>query len=76
MGRVQDSVDHLLVSTTGANENSLKMRPPLGCQAEHIDRLWSTKDFEYSALDPTLKCQHKRPSIGSSPKNYDTTISC
>jgi 4-aminobutyrate aminotransferase-like enzyme len=28
----------VLVSTTGANEDSLKVRPPLVCQAEHVDR--------------------------------------
>jgi 4-aminobutyrate aminotransferase-like enzyme len=29
--------DGLPVSTTGANEDSLKVRPPLVCQAEHVD---------------------------------------
>jgi 4-aminobutyrate aminotransferase-like enzyme len=29
--------DGVLVSTTGANEDSLKVRPPLVCQAEHVD---------------------------------------
>lgn len=29
--------DGVLVSTTGANEDSLKVRPPLICQAEHVD---------------------------------------
>ncbi|WP_105404670.1 MULTISPECIES: aspartate aminotransferase family protein [Neorhizobium] len=29
--------DGVLVSTTGANEDSLKVRPPLVCQAEHAD---------------------------------------
>lgn len=29
--------DCVLVSTTGANEDSLKVRPPLICQAEHVD---------------------------------------
>jgi 4-aminobutyrate aminotransferase-like enzyme len=28
----------VLVSTTGANEDSLKVRPPLVCQAEHVAR--------------------------------------
>jgi len=28
----------VLVSTTGANEDSLKVRPPLVCQPEHVDR--------------------------------------
>lgn len=30
--------DGVLVSTTGANEDSLKVRPPLVCRAEHVDR--------------------------------------
>ena len=30
--------DGVLVSTTGANENPLKVRPPLVCQAEHVDQ--------------------------------------
>jgi 4-aminobutyrate aminotransferase-like enzyme len=30
--------DGVLVSTTGANEDSLKVRPPLVCQAEHVDQ--------------------------------------
>jgi 4-aminobutyrate aminotransferase-like enzyme len=29
--------DGVLVSTTGANEDSLKVRPPLICQAKHVD---------------------------------------
>lgn len=29
--------DGVLVSTTGANEDSLEVRPPLVCQAEHVD---------------------------------------
>jgi 4-aminobutyrate aminotransferase-like enzyme len=29
--------DGVLISTTGANEDSLKVRPPLICQAEHVD---------------------------------------
>ncbi|WP_411970733.1 hypothetical protein [Mesorhizobium sp. BR-1-1-10] len=29
--------DGVLVSTTGANEDSLKVRPPLVCEAEHVD---------------------------------------
>ncbi|MER9504800.1 aminotransferase class III-fold pyridoxal phosphate-dependent enzyme [Mesorhizobium sp. M0579] len=29
--------DGVLISTTGANEDSLKVRPPLVCQAEHVD---------------------------------------
>jgi 4-aminobutyrate aminotransferase-like enzyme len=29
--------DGVLVSTTGANEDALKVRPPLICQAEHVD---------------------------------------
>ena len=29
--------DGVLVSTTGVNEDSLKVRPPLVCQAEHVD---------------------------------------
>ena len=29
--------DGVLVSTTGANEDSLKVRPPLVRQAEHVD---------------------------------------
>lgn len=30
--------DGVLVSTTGANEDSLKVRPPLVCKAEHVDQ--------------------------------------
>jgi 4-aminobutyrate aminotransferase-like enzyme len=30
--------DGVLISTTGANEDTLKVRPPLVCQAEHVDR--------------------------------------
>jgi len=29
--------DGVLVSTTGAHEDTLKVRPPLVCQAEHVD---------------------------------------
>ena len=29
--------DGVLISTTGANEDSLKVRPPLVCEAEHVD---------------------------------------
>jgi 4-aminobutyrate aminotransferase-like enzyme len=29
--------DGVLISTTGANEDTLKVRPPLVCQAEHVD---------------------------------------
>lgn len=30
--------DGVLISTTGANEDTLKVRPPLICQSEHVDR--------------------------------------
>ena len=30
--------DGVLISTTGANEDTLKVRPPLVCQEEHADR--------------------------------------
>lgn len=30
--------DGVLISTTGANEDSLKVRPPLICEAQHVDR--------------------------------------
>jgi 4-aminobutyrate aminotransferase-like enzyme len=30
--------DGVLISTTGVNEDTLKVRPPLVCQAEHVDR--------------------------------------
>jgi 4-aminobutyrate aminotransferase-like enzyme len=30
--------DGVLISTTGAHEDALKVRPPLVCQAEHVDR--------------------------------------
>ncbi|MGV2129821.1 aspartate aminotransferase family protein [Agrobacterium vitis] len=36
--------DGVLVSTTGANEDTLKVRPPLVCQAEHIDRFLTAID--------------------------------
>jgi 4-aminobutyrate aminotransferase-like enzyme len=29
--------DGVLISTTGADEDTLKVRPPLVCQAEHVD---------------------------------------
>ena len=29
--------DGILISTTGANEESLKVHTPLVCQAEHVD---------------------------------------
>lgn len=29
--------DHVLISTTGANEDTLKIRPPLVCGAEHVE---------------------------------------
>lgn len=29
--------DGVLISTTGANEDTLKVRPPLVCEAEHVD---------------------------------------
>jgi 4-aminobutyrate aminotransferase-like enzyme len=29
--------DGVLISTTGANEDTLKVRPPLVCQAEHVE---------------------------------------
>jgi 4-aminobutyrate aminotransferase-like enzyme len=29
--------DGVLISTTGANEDTLKVRPPLVCQPEHVD---------------------------------------
>ena len=29
--------DGVLISTTGANEDLLKVRPPLVCEAEHVD---------------------------------------
>jgi 4-aminobutyrate aminotransferase-like enzyme len=29
--------DGVLISTTGANEDTLKVRPPLVCRAEHVD---------------------------------------
>jgi 4-aminobutyrate aminotransferase-like enzyme len=34
--------DAVLISTTGANEDTLKVRPPLICAAEHVD-LFLTK---------------------------------
>lgn len=30
--------DGILISTTGANEDTLKVRPPLVCEAQHVDR--------------------------------------
>ncbi|MEJ2031398.1 MAG: aspartate aminotransferase family protein, partial [Maritimibacter sp.] len=29
--------DGVLISTTGANEDTLKVRPPLVCQGEHVE---------------------------------------
>jgi 4-aminobutyrate aminotransferase-like enzyme len=29
--------DGVLISTTGENEDTLKVRPPLVCQNEHVD---------------------------------------
>ncbi len=34
--------DGVLLSTTGANEDALKIRPPLICQEEHVDRFLET----------------------------------
>ncbi|SFJ43651.1 Aminotransferase class-III [Bradyrhizobium sp. Gha] len=34
--------DGVLISTTEANEDTLKVRPPLVCQAEHVDRFLSS----------------------------------
>jgi len=36
--------DGVLVSTTGANEDALKVRPPLICQAEHVDLFLAAVD--------------------------------
>ncbi|MGJ4993229.1 hypothetical protein [Bradyrhizobium sp. HKCCYLR20261] len=30
--------DGVLISTAGANEDALKVRPPLTCEAQHVDR--------------------------------------
>ena len=40
--------DGVLISTTGANEDTLKVRPPLICQAEHVDRF-------HEAIESALK---------------------
>ena len=32
----------VLISTTGANEDTLKIRPPLVCQPDHVDRFIET----------------------------------
>jgi 4-aminobutyrate aminotransferase-like enzyme len=42
--------DGVLISTTGANEDTLKVRPPLVCEAQHVDRF-------LEALEPALKSQ-------------------
>ncbi|MGI0526776.1 aspartate aminotransferase family protein [Rhizobium giardinii] len=34
--------DGVLISTTGANEDALKVRPPLVCQADHVDLFLAT----------------------------------
>lgn len=34
----------VLISTTGANEDTLKIRPPLVCQPDHVDRFIETLD--------------------------------
>jgi 4-aminobutyrate aminotransferase-like enzyme len=36
--------DGVLISTTGANEDTLKVRPPLVCQAEHVDLFLASLD--------------------------------
>ncbi|MBR0825631.1 aspartate aminotransferase family protein [Bradyrhizobium manausense] len=36
--------DGVLISTTGANEDTLKVRPPLVCQAEHVDLFLATME--------------------------------
>ena len=36
--------DGVLISTTGANEDTLKVRPPLVCQDEHADRFLEALD--------------------------------
>jgi 4-aminobutyrate aminotransferase-like enzyme len=36
--------DGVLISTTGANEDTLKVRPPLVCEAEHVDLFLATME--------------------------------
>lgn len=43
--------DGVLISTTGANEDTLKIRPPLVCQNEHVDQFLAAMR---SALDRTV----------------------
>ena len=44
--------DGVLISTTGANEDTLKVRPPLICQNEHVDLFLAS--FQ-AALDKVVK---------------------
>lgn len=41
--------DGVLISTTGANEDTLKVRPPLVCQAEHVDLFLTRLDRALAA---------------------------
>lgn len=43
--------DGVLVSTTGANEDALKVRPPLVCQAEHVDRFLDSLRSALQSVD-------------------------
>jgi len=42
--------DRVLISTTGANEDTLKVRPPLICQAEHVDLFLTRLDQALSGV--------------------------
>ncbi|WP_071795223.1 aspartate aminotransferase family protein [Natronohydrobacter thiooxidans] len=42
--------DGVLISTTGANEDTLKVRPPLICEAEHVDLFLSKLDDALTGL--------------------------
>jgi 4-aminobutyrate aminotransferase-like enzyme len=42
--------DGVLISTTGGNEDTLKVRPPLVCQADHVDLFLATMDRALSSV--------------------------
>ena len=44
--------DGVLISTTGANEDTLKVRPPLVCEASHVDRFLQALGDALAAAAP------------------------
>jgi 4-aminobutyrate aminotransferase-like enzyme len=46
--------DFVLVSTTGANEDALKVRPPLICGAEHVDLFLAAMERALRKVGPAM----------------------